>query len=240
MKKLAPVLGAAAVAASFIGGALHAGREAPAVQDSRERDLFSFVRSLPPEDSAMSDPAPQVPEAAIDPQWKNLFNRYLIPGSGQQAGQVRPDIEQKLEGLPAAEKALAKSLLDQYLRYRQEMAPLQAAMDSPRDAAALAEQIRALQEMRARVFAPREREAFFRTDEEYESLMLARREIGEDVNLTEEQKHLRLQQLEASASPGARMAEEERTGVVRLSPEPVIAPSADGEEGIYRLAGSTP
>ena len=240
MKKLAVVLGAAAVAASFIGGALHAGHEPPAVQDSREQDLFFFIRSLPPQESAASGPAPQVTEAAIDSQWKNLFNRYLLPGSEQEAGQVRPEIERRLEGLPAAEKALAKPLLDKYLRYRLEMAPLQAAMDSTRDAASLAEQVRALQEMRARMFTPSEREAFFRMDEEYESLMLARRETGEDASLTEEQKHQRLQQLEASASPGARIAEEQRTGVVRLSPEPVIAPSAEGEEGIFRLAGSTP
>jgi lipase chaperone LimK len=236
MKKLAVILGAAVVAASFIGGALNAGKEVPAAHDLRTQDLFSFVRSLPPSDP---DPAPQLPEAEIDPQWKSLFNRHLMVAHEQPVEQVRRDIEQKLDGLPVAEKVLAKSLLDKYLRYRQEMIPLQAMIDSPRDAAALASRIRALQELRTRIFTVREREAFFRSEEEYETLMLARREIGEDSNLTEEQKHLRLQQLEAAASPEATMAEEERTGVVRLLHAPAIAPSPEGEEGIYRVAGST-
>lgn len=238
MKKLTAVLGAAVLAASFIGGAIHAGSDSPAAPEMREQDLFSFVRTLPSESSEKIDAVPQTLEPQIDPQWKHLFNRHLVPGTEQPSERVRRDIAQKLEDLPNAKKSLAMSMLDKYLRYRAEMTTLQSAMEGARDAAGLASRIDAMQQLRTNIFTADERNAFFRSDEEYESLMLARREVSEDATLTDEQKHQRLQQLEATASPESTLAEEERTGVVRLSPEPVIAPSAEGEEDVFRLAGT--
>lgn len=237
MNRLLVYLGGLTVLASGVLGAFMADKDVQPMSQlqPQETNHFSFIRPLDvPQAPALPPHAQQawVPDSGM----RKLFDHHLVLGAGRPIAEVRQVIEANLDAhWPADEAARGKALLAKYLRYSEAMAPLQEAMDLADSPAALRTHIDALQALRMRVFTSDEVAALFPAEAAYEQTLLARMELRHHPALSEEQKHQRLQELEAAVPPAVQAAEEARSQVVRLEQVPVEQAGSEGEEGIFRL-----
>lgn len=164
---------------------------------------------------ARDSAAPVVPVAQAG--WRALFERFLMHGGDRPMAMIRGDLENELaQRLPEAQLPAGKALLDKYIRYREESALLEHAIDTAATPEALRLHLVAIQDLRARLFSKDEAAGLFAADDAYEQTLLARMQIRYSATLTEDEKHEQAQALESSLSPEIQAAEALRSRIVRV------------------------
>lgn len=189
----------------------------PALQPTPQQPTAHFAPPQAPAAGVVAgdSAAPLVPVAPAE--LRALFERFLMHGGDRPVAMIRGDLERELEQrLPPAQLAASRALLEKYIRYREEGALLEHAVDTAATPEALRIHIAGIQDLRARLFGKDEAAGFFPGDEAYEQTLLARLEIRYSATLSEDEKHAQAQALEASLSPEVQAAEALRTRIVRL------------------------
>ncbi|RZI44117.1 lipase chaperone [Herbaspirillum sp. HC18] len=238
MTKRGLLIGAAAVAAAVALFALQRPRSEDAVKSPVQPELFPFVRSL--EGTAPDgriDGAAAV-ENVASAELVRLFDYYLSALGEKPLEAIRAEIEreldQRLQPGPAAE---AKRLLGRYLDYKRELVDVEKqAQSAGGSVQAVRARFAQMQEARRHHFSEREIDAMFGMADANDLDAIARLEISQDMNLTEERKRERLAQLDAALPSALREAREEPLRIVRLE-ETAQKMRAQGasDDDIYRM-----
>lgn len=164
--------------------------------------------------SAASPVPPAVPGSQAG--LRSLFERLLMHHGERPMAMIRDDIENELASrLPQDQIPAGKALLEKYVRYRDEGALLENAIDTAATPQALRLHIDSIRDLRARVFTRDELASLFPAEDAYEEIVLARLELRYSA-LGEEEKHAQAQALEASLPPEVLAVEALRTRIVRL------------------------
>ncbi|HYD93798.1 MAG TPA: lipase secretion chaperone [Noviherbaspirillum sp.] len=204
-------------------------------------DLFPFVRSLQgtvPDgriDSTLA--AEQVASAEL----VRLFDYYLSAVGETPVDAIRAEIERELgQRLKPEAAAEARRLLARYIDYKRALVEVEKSAQANAQAGGSAQAVRArfaqMQEARRHHFSEREMQAMFADSDATDLDAIARLEVMQDADLTEEQKRERLAQLDAALPAPLREAREAPLRVVRLE-EAAQKMRAQGasEDDIYRM-----
>jgi lipase chaperone LimK len=232
------MIGAAALAAAFaafisMGGADPVEGAAPAPQ----QDLFAFVRSLEgtvPDGKVEAAAGEFVASAGL----VQLFDYYLSAVGEKPLEAIRAEIERELDQrLKPGAAAEAKRLLGRYLAYKHDLVDVEKnAQASGGSLQAIRARFAQMQEARRRHFSEREIEAMFGESDANDLDAIARLEVNQDPNLSEEQKRERLAQLDAALPQALREAREEPLKIARLDETAQkMRTQGASEDDIYRM-----
>ena len=207
---------------------------------------FEFVRSFQGTSSDGNISQNENGELKVNAELRLLFDYYLAATGEKSLSDIRMEIErmldQKLAGRAATQ---AKELLSRYLQYKQALVGVESNAQniSPGKtgmAASARQRWSALQQTRQRFFSEKENQAMFGFDDAYDMDALARMEIADNINLSQEQKQAQLKALD-DAMPAALKEEKNAPyQVIRLE-EQVNSLRAKGasDEEIFNMRAKT-
>lgn len=130
------------------------------------------------------------------------FDYWLTTYGEKSVAAIKADILNDLrDELRPADLARAGHLLNAYLAYKAELARLTPLPAGTRQADALAQQLQAMRDVRARHFSPTEVAGLFGPDDTQDDDTLARLRVMQDRTLSETDKAQRLRALTAQLPP---------------------------------------
>ncbi len=234
------LIGGAALAAAFaVFISMQASEQTNAAVPQRQdpQQFFAFVRSLEgtvPDGKVEAVEGEFVASAGL----VLLFDYYLSAVGEKPLEAIRAEIERELDQqLKPGAAGEAKRLLGRYLAYKRDLVDVeknaQAAGGSPQ---AIRTRFAQMQEARRRHFSEREIQAMFGESDANDLDAIARLEVNQDPNLSDEQKRERLAQLDAALPQSLREAREEPLKIARLedTAQKMRAQGAS-EDDIYRM-----
>jgi lipase chaperone LimK len=175
----------------------------------------------------------------LDPQLLQLFDFYFNAIDEEPVAKIllriHHDLANQLQG-PAL--AQARDLLKRYLDYRLAMMDLPKERQEP-TAAAFAQHLQTLTQLREQHFSTAENQAFFSSDVSQDQFMLAQLSLN-DRGLSPEEHLKQLALLEAQLPPAQRAARQQvsRDGELYAATEAMRQAGAS-EEAIYQLRAQT-
>ena len=175
----------------------------------------------------------------LEPQLLQLFDFYFNAIDEEPVAKIllriHHDLANQLQG-PAL--AQARDLLKRYLDYRLAMLDLPKERQEP-TAAAFAQHLQRLTQLREQHFSAAENQAFFSSDLSQDQFMLAQLSLN-DRDLSPEEHLKQLALLEAQLPPAQRAARQQvsRDGELYAATEAMRQAGAS-EEAIYQLRAQT-
>jgi lipase chaperone LimK len=178
----------------------------------------------------------------VDAELTRLFDYYLAGQGEKTLAEIRLETERELERrLKPQALGEAKRLLAAYWRYKEALGNLEAALPKTKGAAsALRQRMAARQQLRAQFFSASEMTGLFGFDDAYDLDAVARLEISQDKNLSEQQRQQKLAAQDAALSPALREEREAPRRILMLE-ESAAKMRAQGasEDEVYRMRAAS-
>lgn len=201
------------------------------------KDMFSFVKSM--QGTRADGAAHQTGDTLkIDIELRRMFDYYLAAIGEKHLLEIRLEIEKELDiSLSTQAATQAKEVLARYLSYKQDIVILENTPSlAGRSAKAMKLRLQGMQNLRSRYFNQSENTAMFGSDDVYDADAIARFEISEDSTLSEAQKTVKYQALDAAMPNALREEKEAPYKILRLAENVAqLRQQGASDDEIYRM-----
>ena len=169
---------------------------------------------------------------------RRLFDYYLSTVGEQSIEAITAHIQSELQRrLPPDQAQRAQRLLGLYIAFKRELVELESRSElAGQGVTAIRKRLLAMQDLRARYFSADEVTGMFGFEDAYDMDAVARLEISQNPNLSEQQKKQQLAAMDAAMPENLRKERDASSVVVRVDQmAQELRAKGASEDDVYRM-----